>query len=358
MTKKNGTIELMRFIFAVCMVLYYVSGDLWSRSKVFFTVLGYKVFIFRYGYIGAEFFFIVAGYLLAGSVYKKISVKDPVYDNSTCAKDWLSFISKKVRRLLPYYWPVSMVLILLLITIDRVRPSYLFYRLPSLFFLQRSGLYTEGFIGVSFYLSSMLIAMAVIYPFLRRFYFSYTRWFGPVAGCLIIGTMIYYTGSLGGAADWFGFTYKTNIRAFAEISMGTGCFELARFLKDKKYSDAQRVILSLVSALCYLSAFVFACFNVDRSFGGQVLYLLCIAVTISFSEIGIVGYKGWLQKPLFGFLGAISLPFFLSQNIFRKIVPVLCREMDPKYQFMVILAVLFAFSCVFCLVVERVKKLS
>lgn len=354
MTKKNGIIELMRFVFASCVVLFHINGDLWEKSRVILRIFGHKVFFFKCGYIGVEFFFIVSGFLMAKSIYKKVSQdsSEMTFDKASC--ETFPFILRKIKTLLPYYWPATMFMIIIFIFVDRAKPEFIFHRIPSIFFLQRSGLYTDSFMGASWYISSMLIAMAVIYPFLRRYYYAYTRWFAPVAGCLIIGAMIYLTGNLGGASAWAGITYKANFRAFAEISIGATCFETSRYLKEREFNNIQRGLFSIAALIGYGSAIAYACSNADKAFSGLVFFMLCIAVTISFSEIGIG--TGFFQNRFFLLLGSISLPLYLFQNMFRKMVPYIYNDIAPKHQCLIIYSMLFAFSIVFYYIVEIFRE--
>ena len=62
--KKNYTVELLRFIIAVYIILYhYFSYILKGSSSPNF---------FMHAYMGDEFFFMISGFFLANSIIKKI----------------------------------------------------------------------------------------------------------------------------------------------------------------------------------------------------------------------------------------------------------------------------------------------
>ena len=63
--KKNYTIEFLRFVFAVLILLYhYYSYILRDTSSPSF---------FSHAYLGDEFFFMVSGFFLVNSIYKRRS---------------------------------------------------------------------------------------------------------------------------------------------------------------------------------------------------------------------------------------------------------------------------------------------
>ena len=63
--KKNGLIELMRFVFASIIIIFHVNKDLWNREIVLFRLGGFRFTPAQNGTIGVDFFFLVSGALLA-----------------------------------------------------------------------------------------------------------------------------------------------------------------------------------------------------------------------------------------------------------------------------------------------------
>ena len=73
MKQRNATIELMRFLFASSIILFHIAGTLWDRKLILFSSEEFKLTFFRNGYIGVEFFFLVSGFLMAKSIYRRQS---------------------------------------------------------------------------------------------------------------------------------------------------------------------------------------------------------------------------------------------------------------------------------------------
>ena len=169
MSQKNAVIELLRFVYASCIIFFHVSRfDLHTAMDTIVTLGPWNVCLFRMGNLSVEFFFVVSGYLMASSVYRVISSgqkSDVSIGEETC-----SYLFRKVRSIYPYYALAFSYIAVVVLLIDR-DISYILKCLPSLIFLQRTGISEESFVSLAWYVSSMLMAMAVIYPLLKKYPF-------------------------------------------------------------------------------------------------------------------------------------------------------------------------------------------
>ena len=64
MDRRNGKIELMRFVFCMCVLFFHFNGDFWRGGKM----LTEHISFFASGYYGVEYFFPLSGFLTAKSV--------------------------------------------------------------------------------------------------------------------------------------------------------------------------------------------------------------------------------------------------------------------------------------------------
>ena len=71
-SRKNGSVELLRFLFTSVIIFFHINLDLWDQQKVVAVIRGIPVTFFQHGNIAVEFFFLVTGWLMARSVYQKI----------------------------------------------------------------------------------------------------------------------------------------------------------------------------------------------------------------------------------------------------------------------------------------------
>ena len=106
----------------------------------------------------------------------------------------------------------------------------------SLLFM--AGIGSTTFNAVMWYLSSMLISMAILYPLIRKYPDNMTKIILPVAVILMLGYLYQNYGTLRSPTQWIGFTYKGNIRAISEISMGVIGYEIDVYKRQRKSSGA------------------------------------------------------------------------------------------------------------------------
>lgn len=87
--KRIYTIDLLRFIASISVVLYHLFFRGWAAdnmSDVSFENIGY---VFRYGYLGVDLFFILSGFVISHSI-----------DNKSIS----GFVISRISRLYPIYW--------------------------------------------------------------------------------------------------------------------------------------------------------------------------------------------------------------------------------------------------------------
>lgn len=328
--KKNGKIELLRFVFAVIVVIFHINTDIWHLE-----LQTYGWFpLFPQGALGVEFFFLVSGYLMAKSVKKQNSIQAP--DINTLGSDTMQFLWRKLKPILPFHLLFCGMRLLLNIIYAPNVSSFLYFvqRIPSLLFLSFIGISPNAFLGVEWYIGAMLLSMLLLYPLCRYRYNLYVFVIAPLAGILLTSYMMHEFGRIAGTTDWATFTLKCNLRALAELSLGAVCYEASSALERISFSKLSRFLLSLLELLSYSVVFVITCMlDQPESYQYQPLCLimLMIGVTLSFAQTGILAKTVLFQNRFFVFLGGASLSIYLCQNIPRLYALWYLREL-PELQ--------------------------
>ena len=314
---RNAIIEFLRFIFASFIIFFHAGADAGVLNQRYSIWGGVEVSFFKFGYLGVEFFFVVSGFLMAKAVNK---VSGMACNN--LGYETARFLHHKVKAIMPVYC-VACVFVSSYFLLYGKDISFLYERIPSIFLLQRTGVVEKEFIGLAWYLSSMIIGMAIIYPILRKHYELYTMCIGPVIGVLVIGYLIHETGYLGGVSDWLGITYKCNYRAIAELSLGTTCYEISRRALQKQDRKRSSRFAWSVITIIVLGIVLFNICGTDRRYNdGIILLLICLFVVTVFGKMGLISSsKHIIESKLLCYLGKLSMPLFLFQNIFHYWVP-------------------------------------
>lgn len=311
--KRNAEIEIWRFLMAMvivnCHCMYLRCG-----------------LIFPFGRIGVEFFFLLSGYLLAASAMRQVSKKpNPTWNE--IHNETASLIGKRFAS----FFPETLIVCVLTCAIYCI----IYYShltdcimmcsrslFGDVFCLRMTGLVGGGSNGAAWYLSTLMLSSALLYPILRRWGVS------PAycsVGWLLLGA-IYLKGTacdLGGIREIIG-TYKGNIRGFSEMLIGASLLPLTMKIRNVPFSRFGRLVLTLIKwAMCVIVfLFVRRASHFEHDFG-MAMMALCVLLVLMFSEKCLDAK--WYQHPISLFLGRFSLVLFLSHHFYafylRRMLP-------------------------------------
>lgn len=336
LTNKNGKIEFARFAFSVIVMLFHIYQSIGFKKYDYFGQLTF----FKNGWFSVEFFFVVSGFLMAASAFKNQNSGNEI------SKETFTFMRKKILAILPYHLIVFTVSFIYLAFARRV-DFYGFIKMfieaiPNFLLIQRSGLTNRDVLGLEWYISDMLIAMFILYPFCKKYYERFSKTVAPVLSLLIAGYLIRTTGALNGTLDWSVIVSKTLLRAIAEICAGVFIFEVCRNLKTLNFSKKDKVALTILEVFAYIVVLGYIIGNFPAKYSGTVLIFVCIGVCLSFSDV-TYGAKLFNNKIVY-YLGSLSLPLYLCHSIVRVFGRFLFRE---YLDFGPAVTVFFLVSCVY-----------
>ena len=383
----NVTIDFLRFLFSVIVVLHH------SRY-----VLGDDNCYFLGGSLAVEFFFFVSGYLLlvgadkagrkngagyplpdgvdmagrteaAGLETKGVGVGTTGIGGKTTGIDGeatgigaeatgigsetLHFILHKIRSFLPEFliaWWIGFVLI------GVVRQYGVLDYLKAfgndfweLTLVKMSGLFTHGIDGAMWYLSAMLLGMAILYPLLRTKRDLMTHLVCPLLALFLYGYLCQAEGHPRDPIVWLGLCYKGLVRAIAGLCTGVVICMAVRRLKRFSPSGLTKTGNALaigVQLLCLILAIRYMAEQEPSEYDYFYMFLLMLLVLLSFSGFGLESVLGNSQRLhlLSAFLGKYSLSLYLGHLYFAQHVNELLTEelYSGKIRMIVYLAAAFA----------------
>lgn len=312
--KRNGEIDFLRFFFSIIIVFYHFN-------------LLYDYGFFPGGNICVEYFFLVSGYLMAVQIEKMRVDENRLSTAETANYTW-KFISKKIGALYAYY--ISVVLLQVIVQDIMVKKISLmevimgFYKSIPTFTLTFMGMNYKGaslYVGNTWFLSAMLVAMFILYPILLRNYKFASKLLCPLLAMGLIGFSYTKYSSVISWEAWSGFCYMGVIRAFTGMSIGIGLRALSVYVTEKLgwLINSRRILIK--SALTFIKIMAYAAVmyyivKADELGKHLTLYALlffAIGVFMSFTGMGytIPGNK------LTSYLGLISLPIFIYHGFIR-----------------------------------------
>ena len=265
----------------------------------------------------------------------------------------LHFILHKIRSFLPEFliaWWIGFVLI------GVVRQYGVLDYLKAfgndfweLTLVKMSGLFTHGIDGAMWYLSAMLLGMAILYPLLRTKRDLMTHLVCPLLALFLYGYLCQAEGHPRDPIVWLGLCYKGLVRAIAGLCTGVVICVAVRRLKRFSPSGLTKTGNALAigaQLLCLLLTIRYMAEQEPSEYDYIYMFLLMVLVLISFSGFGLESVLGNSQRLhlLSAFLGKYSLSLYLGHLYFAQHVNELLPEelYSGKIRMTVYLAAAFA----------------
>lgn len=308
---RNGEIDILRFIFAIWIVLYHFNKITSSN-----TISN----LFSYTYMCVDFFFIVTGYLTAKSAIC-IYNESPDVPNAT----W-RFLIKKIGSFYPHY--LTVILIQIIINIFVYKDNFALFCEKIAFGVPE---YTLSFFGLNtaktlyttghWYLSVLVIVLLTLYPLIAR----YGKWMlnivFPLGSIIIIG---YLYGTNGfyviNDSKFLGLVSAGILRGFASTMIGASLFSLVEHINRYKYTKIAKILLTIIKIGVIAVFFYFVTFEDKRRYFDIHAVLLCaIGIGLSFSNMTY----SIPQTKFSNFLGKLSLSIYIYHGIVYRLFYIL-----------------------------------
>ena len=342
-TRRNGKIEFLRFIFAL-MVVFSHSGSFMGEYT-----------IFAGGSLGVEFFFFVSGFLMMATIEKLNQVSQP----QNIGKETGQFIIKKWKLIFPEALITFLIGFVITALAENLtlREMVLWFidTVWNVLFVTMTGLGRRGINPVVWYISAMLISMAILYPLLRK-YRDMMLWIViPLTSLCIFGYFYQNYGAPRSPTIWLGWTYKGVLRAFAELGIGCLLYYLSKYIRNIGFNKKGRYLITITETLLYLGVLTYM-YVLDVSVCDYFfIVLLAAAVALTFSGIGIDAE--FYNNKLAMWLGKFSIPLYLSHSFYATYFSFFVPEgISHGVKLLIYLGMSFATALMVMYVTKYVRK--
>ena len=335
-TTRIGEIEILRFLFCIVVIMYHCNLKI-------FDLIGKTDFRFSWaprGYIGVEFFFIVSGYFFAYSL-SKINYR-PLNEGGN-SRDYIRLMWNKYIGIFPCHLIAFVLLFAANAYVLRDLSNLkLLDVLPGLLLIQRAGISFNCINGVEWYISAMLIAMAIIAPIAVKYGDLYKRYFAPLSALLIYGWLTHEFHMLANSSAWTAIGYRSVWRAIAGINLGIFAAECVKQLKKHNFSKAERFTAHLVRYTLFAFAALYAMRRGDKKYDALIAFAIFLALVLTFTFA--FSSSKLFQNGFVMFLGKLSLPMYLNQYLAIIIVTEVFPNKSHLVTFVLITAIDIAVS--------------
>lgn len=300
--KHCGEIDLFRFVFAFIIVLRHTDA-----------LFGERLF-FEGGAFGVEFFFLVSGYLMMASIDKMNN--RPIV---SLGDETLAYLKRKIASFYPElllafgmaFAVQSAAKKLDLIGMIKLACNSFF----EIFLLSHSGIGGAHIIGPVWYLSTMILVMAILYPLIRKYQDTMTKIILPLLAIFILAFIVKNYNHFRTPGKWIFWGYKGFFRGAGELCLGTVLYWAAQWLKTFRFKPLMKVLLSLIKWVCWLVVIIYMT-KETLKYDAFCLALMAIAITIAFSQKAIE--SDLYPNKVFLLLGRFSLPLYLCHSCYAN----------------------------------------
>lgn len=307
---RNGLIDLMRFFFSLLVVFYHLmlTGLL-------------KTNLLTNAYIAVEFFLLLSGHFFAMSITKTLTStnscgclrhKAIARDVREFFREFMSFMWRKVRIILPYHIVAIFLILGIIFIFDR---GDFFSRfksgLPNIFLVQMAFVWceTRDLIKSEWYLSAVLLLFMWAWPLTHLVGGALIKrrvGLGALAKRikLILPIIIFFTALLffvvvflaTGKITW---TLLQDLRAAGVLTLGMGSFYIKGILRGR--------CVKIAAGVSFIAVFIFSIF-----FSHWVFYALSMGLLFfSVAAISNLSIKDSRANRFFIILGRTSLPIYI-----------------------------------------------
>lgn len=160
--------------------------------------------------------------------------------------------------------------------------------------------------------------MLIIYPFLRSWKDWFIGYLAPVLTIILYGYLAYRYQTVMGS--------NRLIETFAGLMLGITVFSISRNLGqliDRIHSNWLKWGVRICPVFVIIAFFAYMNTSLDTNVQPFLVLLFAFGLTVSFSRQGLLSRTGILDNRVVYWLGKMSLPIYMVQNITRSIVQVI-----------------------------------
>ena len=300
----SSELNIWKLIFALLIMVQH-SELLYGGKQVYFEG----------GSIGVEFFFLTSGLLMARSAARRRELLGNAKPD--LSKETWSFLRRKISAVYPYLIVAFLVSFAVILVVNRpdfetaVRSGI--KSVTELLMINWSGMLTFAVNGPTWYLSVMLLSMAVLYPLILKYGKTFTSIACPLIAVFLLGYLQMKYGHFRTPAEKVGLFYKGMIRGFAELSLGVFCYEVLLWMRRFRFTAVSRVIFTLIAYGTLVAVILISNSKKPYDMDPPSVIFLAFSVIVVVENLSLLSGV-WNRLPFTAWLGKFSMVLYLNHR--------------------------------------------
>ena len=300
--KRVSAVEFWRFVFTVMVSLYHM--------EIFFV----KKSLFPSGSGAVEFFFVLAGFLLAlGAEGRHRHRGGAAASPKEAADRALSYAKNKLKAIVPVVlcWLVLHLLVAPGLADFKSKLDFLMNaEWEALLMVGTPMGFNNGLApNIPMWFLTSLIVAGYVYTYLMERHFDLMRFLAPVIGVLGITFFALKTTTVLDHNIAVGFMTAGTVKAFSEMALGIGLFFLYARLRERSPKLWMRLLLQIVELYVIFRLFsLIIGQNVGLANYKRTLYIMAL---ILFAFLRVTPLTIALDNPFSCLLGKITLAMYI-----------------------------------------------
>lgn len=328
--KKNNTVELLRFIYAIIIVVFHFG------QKNYINGFGSN------GYLGVEFFFLVSGWFMAGNALK--------HDALELGQATFSYTVKKIATFaIPYYicWFGSYLISNLIAHSSLKEFAFNFLRsIPEALLLRSTGMQMICYISQAWYISAMLLTVVLCYPLICKLKNLYIYCIAPLLAVFVLALISLKSGTLADVDLLIGIFTKGFLRGLAVMNLGVFMYGLGQKIYNITLTKAGKTIVSCIEIFLITTLLLYSILPLNLG----IDFVFCLIFAIGL--LIILSSETYLENVLskgsciIGKMGKLSLYIYLVPAITNSIASLLVKYIHSNVISCVIYVVIVIVSAI------------
>lgn len=285
---KNSSIELLRFLFIICIAIHHATGQ----------PLG--------AYLGVDFFFLLSGFFLMQYYSNDVQAKE------SPAIAAIQYTKKRYFRVIPYYLFSFFLAVGLTVGLWKaVSPDVMITDyIWELFMMGTAGISMNMAVPAGWFCSALIISGFLIYFLLARYQKTYLYIIEPVSLVLVFAWMYRNIGHLNRWTQVDMFVESGVLRGFVEMGLGCISYEVYCTLRQRKLGGY--AINTAVETVCAL--YIVHTIKMGPSARDfMCVFAMAVLITSLFMENSF--WSKLFNHRFSKYLGSISIAIYLNHSV-------------------------------------------